>query len=65
MYKLLKYSPNGLPEFLVKKFGLEVARALLKLKQMKIIHRDIKPENILLRQETAKLGDFGFATEEK
>jgi len=50
---------------LVRKFGFEVAKALIKLKQMKIIHRDIKPENILLRQETAKLGDFGFAIEEK
>jgi serine/threonine protein kinase len=43
LYRLLKFSPKGLPEELVQKFGLQVAKALLKLKQMQIIHRDIKP----------------------
>jgi serine/threonine protein kinase len=32
---------------------------------MKIIHRDIKCENILLRHGDAKLGDYGFAIEER
>lgn len=27
----------------------------------KIIHRDLKPANILIRDETYKIADFGFA----
>ncbi|KAM3130612.1 hypothetical protein pb186bvf_017309 [Paramecium bursaria] len=36
-------------------------KALLYLKQLKIIHRDIKPQNILLSDQVPKLADFGFA----
>lgn len=32
LYRLLQYTPNGLPEQLVRRFGLQIAKALLKLK---------------------------------
>jgi wee1-like protein kinase len=64
LYRLLKSSPNGLPEPLVAALGLQIARALRRLKEAGIIHRDVKSENILLRKGMCKLGDFGFAIEE-
>ena len=65
MYKLLKASPNGLPEELVGFFGYQIAAALKKTKEAEIIHRDVKSENVLLQQGKCKLGDFGFAIEKK
>ena len=32
---------------------------------MDIIHRDIKPGNIMVKNNTIKIGDFGFATNDK
>jgi len=32
LYRLLQYTPNGLPEELVRRFGLQIARALMRLK---------------------------------
>lgn len=32
---------------------------------MDIIHRDIKPGNIMVKNNTIKIGDFGFATKDK
>jgi serine/threonine protein kinase len=31
------------------------------LHQHSVIHRDLKPANILIKDETYKLADFGFA----
>lgn len=64
LYRLLKGSPHGLPEDLVAIFGHQIASAMGKLKEAKIVHRDIKSENILLQKGQCKLGDFGFAVEE-
>lgn len=65
LYRCLRASSNGLPESVVQQFGREVALALQKLRDSSIIHRDIKSENILIQKNECKLGDFGFAIEEK
>lgn len=65
LYKLIRFSKFGLPEGLVLRLASQLAKALRILKESKIIHRDIKSENILLTKGMAKLGDFGFAIEEK
>jgi serine/threonine protein kinase len=41
--------------------------ALMHMHSLGIVHRDIKPENIFLTEKRngAKLGDFGFAVDEK
>lgn len=50
-------------EIETKYFIHGIAKALLFLKQNKIVHRDIKPANILLDENLRpKLGDFGLAT---
>lgn len=63
LYKILKTSTSGLPEPLVACFGHQIAKAMARLKEAKIVHRDIKSENILLQKGQCKLGDFGFAVE--
>lgn len=63
LFKLVQFSRVGLPEQLVVRFACNLAEALVKMKQSKIIHRDIKSENIMLKNGVAKLGDFGFAIE--
>lgn len=65
LFKLIQYSRVGLPEPLVARLATNLAQALLTMKENKIVHRDIKSENILLTHGIAKLGDFGFAIEEK
>ncbi len=38
---------------------LEVAQGLLHSHQRQILHRDVKPANVFMREDRAKLGDFG------
>ncbi len=43
-------------------YGLQIARALRRMREHKIIHRDIKPENVFVTKSgQAKLGDLGIA----
>ena len=72
-YVVTEYAPGGALEDLVRRSGgpLEPADAMAlvrgvlagveHLHALGIVHRDIKPSNILLRGDTAKLGDFGIA----
>lgn len=48
---------NALPVF------RDVVNAACVLYDYNITHRDIKAQNILIKGETAKLADFGFAKE--
>ncbi len=53
-----------LPEARVKKYLLEIARALQFIHSQNLLHRDIKPENIILdSQDRAVLIDFGNTRE--
>lgn len=43
-------------------YGIQIARALRRMRESKIVHRDIKPENIFVTKTgRAKLGDLGIA----
>lgn len=49
-----------LPHVEIYKITFEIASALMKIHDKRIVHRDIKPSNILLDANyTAKLADFG------
>ena len=41
----------------------QICEAMKELYKNNIIHRDLKPANILIKEETIKLTDFGFARE--
>lgn len=45
----------------VWKYFTEVVKGYGYLRGLGIVHRDLKPNNILLRNNTAKIADFGFA----
>lgn len=58
-YQLMK---RPMPEDLIWKYWIQVARGLSALHSMKILHRDIKPGNIMVMEnEVAKIGDLGIA----
>jgi serine/threonine protein kinase len=42
-------------------FFRHIVEGFKELQKNNIIHRDIKPANILLKQNTAKISDFGFS----
>lgn len=42
LFKLIQFSRSGLPEPLVVKLAKNLAQALMKMKECKIVHRDIK-----------------------
>lgn len=43
----------------VRKFARDILAGINQLHRRKIVHGDIKPENILIKNNIAKLGDFG------
>ncbi|EXX51795.1 Atg1p [Rhizophagus irregularis DAOM 197198w] len=73
----LKPTTNGLNEYVVRHFLLQLANALEFLRSQNLIHRDIKPQNLLLLPPPTdkqkghivgspdlpilKIADFGFA----
>ncbi|GES74181.1 Pkinase-domain-containing protein [Rhizophagus clarus] len=73
----LKHTTNGLNEYVVRHFLLQLANALEFLRSQNLIHRDIKPQNLLLQPPPTdkqkghivgspdlpilKIADFGFA----
>ena len=58
MKKKTKLSPET-----KKKYILNVAEALAYLHSYNIVHRDIKLANVLMKDDVAKIADFGFARE--
>ena len=63
LYEILQ-SEGPLPEAKVKKYLLQIARALQFIHSQNLLHRDIKPENIILdSQDRAVLIDFGNTRE--
>lgn len=70
-YLILNYCNQGDMEQLAKRGAVPEAKALMYLKQLcsgfqvlhehKIMHRDFKPANVFLHDDTAVIGDFGFA----
>jgi PAS domain S-box-containing protein len=59
---LLERRPFSLPEFL--QLAIQIADALGKVHQNKVIHKDINPSNIVLNPQTRQLKiiDFGLST---
>ena len=50
-----------LPEAEVLMITKQIISGYKYLYEHKIIHRDLKPANILIRDESYKIADFGFA----
>jgi serine/threonine protein kinase len=46
----------------VEPIVFDIYQGLLYLERKGIIHRDIKMSNILVKDGTAKIADFGFAS---
>lgn len=60
LYGVMK--KNNLTEEQVKKYMLQMVKAVHYLQSLNIIHRDIKPENILVSEnDTLRLSDFGWS----
>eukprot|EP00941_MAST-03F_sp_MAST-3F-sp1_P000309 g309.t1 len=70
MLNVLGSYPNGMPEKLVRRYILQMCRALMYVHAKHVIHRDVKPENLLVKgrpedddpnENSLKLCDFGVA----
>ena len=58
---LSKQIKLGLSKEKIRKWGTEITRSLIYLKEHGILHRDIKGNNVLIKDNVAKLSDFGRA----
>jgi hypothetical protein len=57
---VLNRHPQGLAPELVKRWFLELSKAVAHLHDHGIVHRDLKPGNIFLENGTVKVGDYGL-----
>jgi hypothetical protein len=57
---VLNRHPQGLAPELVKRWFMELAKAVAHLHDHGIVHRDLKPGNIFLEHGTVKVGDYGL-----
>ena len=64
-YDLEKLLKKKISVSLATQLTFQIAVGILFLHNMEIIHRDIKPGNIMVKNNTIKIGDFGFATKDK
>lgn len=64
---LVAATEAGLPEALIRRYTVQLVRAVSTLHKHSIVHRDIKTANIFLTAEgnCLKLGDFGSAVKIK
>ena len=59
------YDSHKVPEERAAQVMKDLSEAVAFCHQVGVIHRDIKPENVLLAEDgTAKLADFGWATQQ-
>ena len=65
IHEKAKWPPNGARsgtyQLIQLVFFRHIVEGFKELQKHNIIHRDIKPANILLKQNTAKISDFGFS----
>ena len=59
--KQLVARTGPLPARRVLDLGIDVARALAFAHANGVVHRDVKPQNVLVRDDGAKVTDFGIA----
>lgn len=47
---------------MAQKYFVDILNGILTMHKMGVMHRDLKTENIYLKNNVAKIGDFGFST---
>lgn len=61
---LSKVIKQGLSESEAVDYLKQIISGYLEICKKRIIHRDLKPANILIKDNTIKIADFGFATKQ-